>query len=127
MITMPSKKDMPNFEIPNEMRDLAEKSVEQAKRAFEGFMGATQQATETAQDAASKMRDKTAGAAHQVVGFADQNVKAAFEHAQKLVSAKGIEDVVQLQSTYLKDQINAMQGQLKAMADMARDALTPKK
>ncbi len=124
---MATNKDMPNFEIPNEMRDLAGKSVEQAKRAFDSFMGATQQATTSAQDAATTMQDKTAVAAQQVVGFADQNVKAAFEHAQKLVDAKGIEDVVRLQSTYLKDQITAMQSQLKTITDMAREALTPKK
>jgi phasin len=124
---MATKKDMPNFEIPNEMRDLAGKSVEQAKRAFDSFMGATQQAATSAQDAASTMRDKTAGAAHQVVGFAEQNVKAAFEHAQKLVDAKGMEDVMKLQSIYLKEQITAMQSQLKTMTDMAREALTPKK
>jgi phasin len=124
---MPTKKQPPNFEIPNEMRDLAEKSVEQAKRAFEGFMGATQQATVSAQDAAVSMRDKSTEAAQQVVSFADQNVKAAFEHAQKLVGARAIEDVVTLQTAFMKDQISAMQGQLKAMSEFARDVITPKK
>ena len=29
-----------SYEIPTEMRDFAEKSVEQAKKAFDGFVGA---------------------------------------------------------------------------------------
>ena len=32
------------YEIPAEMRDFAEKSVEQARKAFEGFIGAAQKA-----------------------------------------------------------------------------------
>jgi hypothetical protein len=35
---------MPNFEIPAEMRQMAEQSVEQAKKAFDGFIAAAQQA-----------------------------------------------------------------------------------
>jgi hypothetical protein len=30
----------PNYEVPAEMRDFAEKSVEQARKAIDGFMGA---------------------------------------------------------------------------------------
>src|SRR6202140_4839666 len=30
------------FEVPNELRDFAERSVEQARKAFEGFMSVAQ-------------------------------------------------------------------------------------
>ncbi len=36
MVTDP----MPNFEIPSEIRRITEQSVEQAKKAFDGFMTA---------------------------------------------------------------------------------------
>ena len=32
----------PIYKVPNEVRDFAEKSVEQARKAFEGFAGAAQ-------------------------------------------------------------------------------------
>jgi len=32
----------PAYQIPTEVRDFAEKSVEQARKAFEGFSGAAQ-------------------------------------------------------------------------------------
>ena len=35
------------YEIPPEMRDFAERSVAQARKAFEGFMGAVQKASDT--------------------------------------------------------------------------------
>ena len=37
-----------SYEIPNEMRDFAEKSVDQARKAFDGFLGAAQKAVSAA-------------------------------------------------------------------------------
>jgi phasin len=116
----------PKFEVPNEMRDFADKSVEQARRAFDSFLGATQQAAGQAQNATQAMQENAAEAAKQVVGFAEQNMKAAFDHAQSLVQAKGLEEVMKLQSGYLRDQIAAMQEQLKAMGEAVQKAAKPK-
>ncbi len=41
-----AKDPMSSFEIPSEMRNLAEQSVEQARKAFDGYMTAAQQAVE---------------------------------------------------------------------------------
>jgi phasin len=117
----------PKFEVPNEMRDFATKSVEQARRAFDGFLGATQQAAGQAQNVTQSMQQQAADATKQVVGFAEQNVKAAFDHAQALMQAKGIEEVIKLQSGYLRDQIAAMQDQMKAMGTSVQNAAKPKK
>jgi len=38
---------MTNFEIPSEMRQMAEQSVQQAKKAVDGFIAAAQQAVGT--------------------------------------------------------------------------------
>ncbi len=84
----------PKFEVPEEMRDFANKSVEQAKRAFDSFMGATQEAAANLKGSAETMQRNAADATHQVVGYAEQNVKAAFEHAQALVKAKGFDEVM---------------------------------
>jgi hypothetical protein len=35
---------MPKFEIPTEMRQVAEKSLEEARKAFDGFIAAAQKA-----------------------------------------------------------------------------------
>lgn len=117
----------PKFEVPNEMRDFAAKSVEQARRAFDSFMGATQQAAGQAQSATQTMQEQAADAARTAAGFAEQNVKAAFDHAQALVNAKGLDDLMKLQSGYLHDQIAAMQNQLKALGDTIQQAAKPKK
>jgi phasin len=117
----------PKFEVPGEMRDFAARSVEQARRAFDSFVGATQQAAGQAEATGQVMQQQATEAAKQVVGYAEQNMKAAFDHAQALVQAKGLDEVMKLQSGYMRDQIAAMQEQLKSMGETVQKAAKPKK
>ncbi|MGL4976200.1 MAG: phasin family protein [Bosea sp. (in: a-proteobacteria)] len=114
------------FEVPQEMRDMAEKSVEQAKRAFDGFMGATQEAASRAQSTTEAAQRTAVDGAMKVVGFAEQNVKAAFDHAQKLSQARGLDEVMKLQAEFMQSQMGAMQSQMKAMGESVASAVKPK-
>ena len=59
-----------NFEIPPEMRALAEKSMEQAKLAFDSFCSATQKAVSTADKQAAGAKD----VGELAVRFAERNI-----------------------------------------------------
>jgi phasin len=117
----------PNFDVPVEMRELATKSVEQAKRAFDSFMGATHEASEKFKGSQFSMNEQASKATSQAVGFAEQNVKAALDHAQALVQAKGLEDVMKLQADFMKNQMEQMQSQMKSMGEAVQASMTPKK
>jgi phasin len=112
-----------NFEIPAEMRALAEKSVDQARQAFETFTSA---ATQTATHAASTADKQAAGAragAKEVGGlavrFAQRNVASSFEFAQQLVRAKDSQEVMALHADYVKRQIAALSEQTKELTKEA--------
>jgi phasin len=117
----------PKLEVPAEMRDLANKSVEQARRAFDSFMGATQQAAGNVQGSAQKMHENSMKATKDVVGYAEQNVKAALDHAQALVQAKGFDEVMKLQSEFMRNQMSALQDQMKSMGKAVEASVKPKK
>jgi len=113
------------YEIPTEMRDFAEKSVEQARKAFEGFIGAAQKAVTAAEASPFPVPGvKEVGA--KAVSYAEANVKAAFDHAQKLVHAKDLQEVLQLQNEYLKSQLSTLQDQAKEFGAAVQKAVTPK-
>ncbi len=118
---------LPQFEVPTEMRDLANKSVEQAKKAFDTFMGATQEAAGNLQGTAQKATESSVKATQEAVGFAEQNVKAAFDHAQALVKAKGFDEVMKLQTDFMRSQMAAMQNQMKSMGEAVQNSVKPKK
>ena len=102
-----------NYEIPNEMRDFAEKSVEQAKKAFDGILGAATKAVSAAETQASTVQTNTKEITTKAMSYAERNVAAAFDLAQKLVRAKDMQEVMQHQSDYLKTQAAALQAQLQ--------------
>jgi phasin len=114
---------MPNpFEVPNEMRDLAAKSVEQTRRAFDSFLGAARQTSEQVASAAPAMPAAAKDAGNAMLGMAEANVKAALDLAGKLVQARGMDEVMALQSAYMKSQMEAMQGQMTSMGEMVQKA-----
>ncbi len=111
-------------QIPPEMRDFAERSVVQARKAFEGFMGAVHKTSES-MDVAGSAGVKDVGS--KAVSFAENNVNAAFDLAQKLVHAKDVQEVLALQTEYLKAQMEAVQQQAKEMGDVMQKAVGVKK
>ena len=87
----------PKLEVPTELRDLAEKTIEQAEKAFGMFF-----------EAATKSMNSVPGGGNdiskQALTFTEQNVRAAFEHARKLVHATDLQQAMQLQSEFLRSQ-----------------------
>lgn len=114
------------YEIPAEMRDFAEKSVEQARKAFEGFIGAAQKAVTAAETSPFAMPAGVKEVGAKAVAYAEANVKAAFDHAQALVHAKDLQEVLQLQNDYLKSQLSTLQDQAKEFGAAVQKAVTPK-
>ena len=106
--------------IPSQIINLAEKTVEQARGAFLGFISAAQKAT----DAAETLPPGTKNAMDKAMSFAENNVNAAFDLAQKLVRAKDVSEVLALQSEFAKSQLAAMQTQAKELGAVAQDAIT---
>lgn len=110
------------YEVPTEMRDFAEKSVEQARKAFDGFIGAAHKAVDTLDGSATSLRSTASDATRKTLSYAEQNISAAFDHAQKLVRARDLQEAFQLQSEFTKTQFAAMQGQMKELGEMASSA-----
>jgi phasin len=108
------------YEVPSEMRDFAEKSVEQARKAFEGFIGAAQKAAGAMEATPFPMPVQVKDLGAKAMSFAESNVKAAFDLAQKLVHAKDMQEVLALQSEYLRAQMTAIQEQTRELGALAR-------
>ena len=109
----------PKFEIPPEMRALAEKSVAQAKQAFEGFVDAAQKAVNMAEGQASTARSGAKEVGNLAMNFAEKNMTSAFAFAQKLVQAKDLEEMLKLQSEYVRGQIEVLTEQAKDLGKIA--------
>jgi phasin len=114
------------FEVPVDLRDFAQKSVEQARKAFEGFVSVAQKTADAVDSASANMRANAKSVSSQALGYAEQNVNAAFDHALKLMHAKDPQEALALQSEYLKSQMANLQSQAKEMGTAIQSSVTPK-
>lgn len=118
------------FEIPEQMRKMAEQSVEQARTTYGQFMEAMLNAqnmwmssmpTNSATDGFKEFQNLG-------VKFARENSDAALNLASDLSKAKDYSEVLQIQSRYAQNQMQkfAIQGQEMAsmMSTMAQRAGT---
>jgi phasin len=118
------------FEIPKEMRSMAEASFEQARKAFEKFIAGAQSATDSL-----SARTATVGAGAKDISamafsYAEKNVQASLDHAQALLHAKDLNEVMRLQREYVQAQMRALTEQAGEMGQIvsrtAIDATKPK-
>ncbi|MGC2317561.1 MAG: phasin family protein [Bradyrhizobium sp.] len=56
------------------------------------------------------------------LAISETNLKSSFEHARKLLQAKDINEVMQLQSEFLRSQYGVATGQFKKMTGMTASA-----
>lgn len=113
----------PNYEVPTEMRDFAEKSVDQARKAFDSFIGAARKTADTVQGSAELARTNAQDASARGFEFAEQNVNAAFDLAQKLVRSKDVQEALQHQAEFVRSQFASIQAQAKEFGGLAQSAL----
>jgi phasin len=113
----------PKLEVPAELRDLAEKTIDQAERAFGMFFEAAHKSVATIPAPGTEM-------SKQALAFTEQNMKAAFEHARKLVHATDLHEAMQIQSEFLRSQFtNAGDHMRQITGDVmsaAQDQMKPK-
>ena len=125
-----AKDPFEQFAIPNEMRAFAEQSVAQARKAFDGFIEAANKAVGQLQGHAKAAQTNATELAHKSMTYAEQNVAATFEFAQKLMRAKDAAEVMALQSEYVSRQMQALSTQAQELGQSAAkivvDAAKPK-
>lgn len=104
---------IPNYEVPTELREFAEKSVDQARKAFDGFIGAAHKAVASFENQSAGAQNNATETTRRTLSYAEQNIAAAFDLAEKLVRAKDLREVTQHQSDYLKNQFASLQQQAR--------------
>src|ERR1700722_15026636 len=118
------------FEIPKDMRSMAEASFEQARKSFDKFIIAA-----TAAAGSLSARTATVGAGAKDVSamafsYAEKNVQASLDYAQALVHAKDLTEVMRLHREYVQAQMRSVAEQASEMGQImsraAMDAAKPK-
>ena len=112
------------FEMPQQLRELAERNVEQARAAYSQFMDAMVQAT-SMWLGAMPSNEMTSGfkiVQERAVRFSKQNAEACFALASELANARDIQDVLAIQSRYAQTQMQAYALQAQELGRLMAEA-----
>jgi phasin len=118
------------FEIPKEVRSMAEASFEQARKTFEKFLASAQQTAGSMEERSATVRAGAKDISSKALSYAENNVKASLDYAESLVKAKDVSEVMRLHSEYVQGQMSALAQQASEMGQIvsraAMDAMKPK-
>ena len=114
--------DKPMFEIPPEMRNLAEKNVEQARVAYGQFMEFMSQAMNAWSTTGGPEAGNFKALQERAIAFAKENAERSFSLASEIAKAKDMQEVVTLQSRYVQTQMQTFGIQAQQLSWLMADA-----
>jgi phasin len=106
---------LPNFEPPEELRDFAGRTVEQARKLSNDFFETARKATAGLNGAQFPPGAGAQNIIAKWLDYAEQNTNAGFDHAARLVRAKDMQQAMQLQAEFVRSQFAATQQQLQEL------------
>ena len=119
-----------HFEIPKDMRSMAEASFEQARKAFEKFVSTAQATAGTIEERGATVAAGAKDIGAKAISYAEKNVQASLDYAQSLLHAKDLTEIMKLHSEYVQAQMHSLAEQASEMGQIvskaAMDAAKPK-
>ena len=111
-----------SFEIPKEMRSMAEASFDQARKAFEKFLASAQQTAGSIEERGATVRAGAKDISAKAISYAERNVQASLDYAQSLLRAKDLAEVMRLHSEYVQSQMRSLAEQASEMGQIVSRA-----
>jgi phasin len=122
--------DTTHFEIPKEMRSMAEASFEQARKAFEKFLATAEQTAGSIEERGATVRAGAKDIGARAFSYAEKNVQASLDYAQALLHARDLTEMMRLHGEYVQTQMRSLAEQAGEMGQIfgrtAMDAAKPK-
>jgi hypothetical protein len=109
----------PPFEIPPELRELAEKNIEQARAAYGQFMDFLTQAIGASSKASSEFRVVQ----ERAIQFARENADRSFSLGRELARAKDVQEVLTLHSQFMQTQMQSYALQTQELGQLLSEAM----
>ena len=103
------------LEVPAQIKEAAEKTIDQAERSFHAFI-------EAANKSVSMLPNPTTDLSIRALSLTEKNMKSAFDHAKKLLHANDLQEAMRIQADFLKTQYEAATEQLKEIGNSVRSS-----
>lgn len=105
----------PKLEIPTELRNFAEKGVDQARTAVDGLFTAAHKALGDAERQMDVAQQNAREIGRTTVDFMESNIAAAFDFAARIARAQSLDEWTRLHSEFVNDQAQRLSEQAKTL------------
>jgi phasin len=116
--------ELPKMEIPAAFREMAEKSVSQAKETYEKMKSAAEEATDMLEDTYATASKGASDYGLKMIEAARENTNAAFDFASQLMTVKSLSEMVELSTAHSRKQFETLTAQSKELAAIAQKVAT---
>ena len=113
----------PNFDpakVTDTYREFAEKGVAQSKEAYAKMKAAAEDASKTMETTMEKAQAGTVELGLKAIDTMRVNTETTFSHMEKLLGVKSVAEMIELQSSFLRTQMEAAVDQAKGWQDAVR-------
>jgi phasin len=114
------KFEIPKMEVPAAFREFAEKGISHAKENYEKMKSAAEDATDRLEETYAAVSKGTSDYGLKVIDHARTNSNAAFDLFGELMTAKSYSEVVELSTSFWREQFETVTGQVKELSEQAQ-------
>jgi phasin len=97
--------------VPESVRALAEKTVNQARDAYERGKGALEESIDALERSFDAAGQGATAYNRKLIDIAQRNLNSGFDLAKSLAGAKNLAEIVELQSAFIRNQFDVFAGQ----------------
>lgn len=110
-------------------RTMTQKSMEQSKEAYSRMKAAADEATRALESTMEHAHQGSLSLSRKAIEAMRSNAETSFSHLEKMMSAKSFSEVIEMQTGYVRKQIEMVTSQAKDMQSLsqsvAQDMMKP--
>jgi phasin len=116
--------EVPKMEIPAAFREIAEKSVSQAKETYEKMKSVAEDATDVLEDTYATATKGASDYGLKVIEVTRVNTNAAFDFYSQLMAVTSYSEMVELSTAHARKQFETATAQGKELASLVQKVAT---
>lgn len=118
------KLEVPSLEVPAVVREMAEKSVQNARDAYEKMKSTAEETSDLIEDTYATASKGVAEYNTVALESLRTNVNAAFDYFGALIATRSVSEAVELSTSHMRKQFDVLSGQAKELSVIAQKVAT---
>lgn len=114
--------DLPQMDIPDAVRQMAEHNVEQARNAYSQLLEMGRKAQDMMTKSSGAMTEAALGIQAKVLRFTEENIEASFKLAADLARARDMKDYFDIQNRHAQRQMQTYATQAQELGRLMAEA-----